>query len=172
MQQFLKVFVDIVLWRRGPQDLPSSGLLVVMTLVAYELVNLLQIALMDVSVPELVLYLVIDPLVLMGGLWLALQLFGHRERWPQTASAVLGCSALMALVISVPMLLLAGAPTTQAPSGALQLLALAMVLAFILVIGRIIRLATDTNLFTGCAIAATYVVVLHALAGIMRTSGP
>jgi hypothetical protein len=53
VQQFLKVFLDIVLWRRGPQDLPNSGLLVVITLVAYELVNLVQIALMEVSIAEL-----------------------------------------------------------------------------------------------------------------------
>ena len=171
MQQFLKVFLDIVLWRRGPQDLPNSGLLVVLTLVAYELVNLVQIALMEVSIAELLLYLVIDPLLLMGGLWLVMMLYGRKDRWAQTVSAVLGCTALMALVVSVPMVLLVGPRMAGNPPAALQLLALALVIAFILVVGRIIQLATDSNLLTGSAIATTYVVMFHALAGAIRATG-
>jgi len=134
VQQFLKVFLDIVLWRRGPQDLPNSGLLVVLTLVAYELVNLVQIALMEVSIAELLLYLVVDPLMLMGGLWLVMMLFGRRDRWAQTVSAVLGCTALLALVVSVPMVLLVGPRMAGNPPAALQLLALGLVIAFILVV--------------------------------------
>ena len=161
MQQFLKVFLDIVLWRRGPQDLPNSGLLVVLTLVAYELVNLVQIALMEVSIAELLLYLVVDPLLLMGGLWLVMMLFGRKDRWAQTVSAVLGCTALMALVrVGAD-----GAPgrTRMAgdPPAALQLLALGLVIVFILVVGRIIQLATDSNLLTGSAIATTYFVMFQ-----------
>ncbi len=171
MQQFLKVFLDIVLWRRGPQDLPNSGLLVVLTLVAYELVNLVQIALMEVSIAELLLYLVVDPLLLMGGLWLVMMLYGRKDRWAQTVSAVLGCTALMALVVSVPMVLLVGPRMAGNPPAALQLLALGLVIAFILVVGRIIQLATDSNLLTGSAIATTYVVMFHALAGAIRATG-
>jgi hypothetical protein len=171
VQQFLKVFLDIVLWRRGPQDLPSSGLLVAITLVAYELVNLVQIALVDVSVSELLLYLVVDPLLLMSGLWLVMTLFSRKERWSQTVSAVLGCSALMGLVVSVPMVLLVGPRMASNPPAAVQLLALGLVIAFILVVGRIIQLATESNLLTGSAIATTYVVILHALAGMLRSSG-
>jgi hypothetical protein len=171
VQQFLKVFLDIVLWRRGPQDLPNSGLLVALTLVAYELVNLVQIALMEVSIAELLLYLVVDPLMLMGGLWLVMMLFGRKDRWAQTVSAVLGCTALMALVVSVPMVLLVGPRMAGDPPAALQLLALGLVIAFILVVGRIIQLATDSNLLTGSAIATTYVVMFHALAGAIRATG-
>jgi hypothetical protein len=171
VQQFLKVFLDIVLWRRGPQDLPNSGLLVALTLVAYELVNLVQIALMEVSIAELLLYLVVDPLMLMGGLWLVMMLFGRKDRWAQTVSAVLGCTALLALVVSVPMVLLVGPRMAGNPPAALQLLALGLVIAFILVVGRIIQLATDSNLLTGSAIATTYVVMFHALAGAIRATG-
>jgi hypothetical protein len=171
VQQFLKVFLDIVLWRRGPQDLPNSGLLVVLTLMAYELTNLLQIALIKVSAAELLLYLVIDPLLLMGGLWLVMKLFGRSERWAQTTSAVLGCSALLGLAISVPMVLLVGAGLAADPPAWLRFLALGLVIAFILVVGRIIQQATESNLLTGSAIATTYIVVLQVLAGVMRSPG-
>ena len=165
MQQFLKVFLDIVLWRRGPQDLPSSGLLVAATLVAYELVTLLQIALFGVNSAELILFLVIDPLLLMGGLWLVLKLYGHSGRWPQAAAAVLGCTALMGLVLTLPMLLFDGARAAADPPPSLALLAICSIIAFILVVGRIIQQATDSNLLTGTALATTYVVIMEALAG-------
>jgi hypothetical protein len=51
------------------------------------------------------------------------------------------------------------------------MLALGLVVAFILVVGRIIQLATESNLLTGAAIATTYVVILHGLAGMLRASG-
>ena len=123
------------------------------TLVAYVLVNLVQIALVDVSVSELLLYLVVDPLLLMGGLWLVMTLFGRKERCRRPLSAVLGCSALMGLVVFVPMVLLVGPRMAGNPPAAVQLLALGLVIAFILVVGRIIQLATDSNLLTGSAIA-------------------
>ena len=93
------------------------------------------------------------------------------SRWSQTISAVLGCSALMGLVVSVPMVLLFGPRMASNPPAAVQLLALGLVIAFILVVGRIIQLATESNLLTGSAIATTYVVILHALAGMLRSSG-
>jgi hypothetical protein len=126
---------------------------------------------MEVSIAELLLYLVVDPLMLMGGLWLVMMLFGRKDRWAQTVSAVLGCTALMALVVSVPMVLLVGPRVAGDPPAALQLLALGLVIAFILVVGRIIQLATDSNLLTGSAIATTYVVMFHALAGAIRATG-
>lgn len=169
MQQFLKVFLDIVLWRRGPQDLPSSGLLVTATLVAYELVTLLQIALLGVNPAELILFLVVDPLLLMGGLWLVLKLYGHAGRWPQAVSAVLGCTALMGLVLTVPMMLAGGTRSAADPPPSLALLALCSIVAFILVVGRIVQQSTDSNLLTGTAIATTYVVIMEALAGMAHT---
>jgi hypothetical protein len=170
VQQFLKVFLDIVLWRRGPQDLPASGLLVVATLVVYELVTLLQIVLFGVNTVELVLYLVVDPLMLMGGLWLVLKLYGHSDRWQQAVSAVLGYTALIGLLLTVPMMLMDGARDATNPPPALALLALGSIIAFILVVGRIVQQATDSNLLTGTAIATTYVVIMEALAGMAHTS--
>ena len=45
VQQFLRIFVDIVLWRRGPQDLPASSLLLALTVAAYVGVSVAQLAL-------------------------------------------------------------------------------------------------------------------------------
>jgi hypothetical protein len=69
------------------------------------------------------------------------------------------------------MVLLLGPRMVSNPPAVVQVLALGLVIAFILVVGRIIQLATDSNLLTGSAIATTYVVVFHALAGMVRASG-
>jgi hypothetical protein len=103
VQQFLKVFVDIVLWRRGPQDLPCSMLLVAATLAAYMLVSVLQLAFMHESgtglprVPR-------PRSAAADGLDLGrAQVYGRVERYPQTIAAILGTSALLALVLSLPI---------------------------------------------------------------------
>jgi uncharacterized membrane protein YuzA (DUF378 family) len=170
VQQFLKVFVDIVLWRRGPQDLPASGLLVIATLVVYALVGLLQVLLLPANAAERFLYLVAGPLLLLGGLWMLLRLFGRTERWSQVTSAVLGCTALMDLVTMVPILLLGGGRVDLKPTPALTWVVLLSIVAFILVVGRILQHATDSNLLTGTAIATTYVVIMETLGGLAHAS--
>jgi hypothetical protein len=164
VQQFLKVFVDIVLWRRGPQDLPCSRLLVAATLAAYVLVSVLQLAFMHESGPAYVVFLVLDPLLLMGWIWIVLRVYGRVERYAQTIAAILGTSALLALVLSLPLQLLVGVDAARTASPAAQILALGLILVFLLVSGRIVKLATDSNLFTGVCVTAIYVFVLNAIA--------
>ena len=164
MQQFLKVFVDIVLWRRGPQDLPCSLLLVAATLAAYVLVSVLQLALMHESGPAYLVFLVLDPVLLMGWVWVVLRVYGKVERFLQTIAAILGTSALLALVLSLPLQLLVGVDAARTTTPAAQILALGLILVFLLVSGRIIKLATDSNLFTGVCVTAIYVFVLNAIA--------
>jgi len=171
VQQFLKVFIDIVLWRRGPQDLPSSKLLVVATLVGYELVSVLQLALMQETAGAWFVFLVVDPVLLMGWVWIVLRLYNRVERYSQTIAAVLGTSALLALLLSVPLQLLAGVGRAQTASSLVQYLALVLIVAFVLVAGRIIKLATDSNLFTGIAVALTYVIALNAVAARFAAPG-
>jgi len=164
VQQFLKVFVDIVLWRRGPQDLPCSMLLVAATLAAYMLVSVLQLAFMHESGPAYLVFLVLDPLLLMGWIWIVLKVYGRVERYPQTIAAILGTSALLALVLSLPLQLLVGVDAARTASPAAQILALGLILVFLLVSGRIVKLATDSNLFAGICVSAIYVFVLNAIA--------
>jgi hypothetical protein len=171
VQPFLKVFIDIVLWRRGPQDLPSSMLLVLGTLVAYVLVSVMQLALMHESRPAYVVFLVADPLLLMGWIWLVLKVYGRVDRYAQTIAAILGSSALISLVLSLPLQLLVGVEAARPATPAAQILGLGLILVFVLVAGRIVKLATDSNLFTGICVNAIYVLVLNAIAARLLTPG-
>lgn len=163
MLQFLKVFLDIVLWRRGPQDLPASTLLLVLTGVAYVLVSVVQLASLDESVAAWFVFVVLDPLLLGGGIWLVLRLFKRPERFLQTATAVLGTAALLGAGLFLPLQWLASAMHLGPGSAEAGMIALSLVVVFALVSGRILMLATESNMFTGVALALTYYLLIDLL---------
>jgi hypothetical protein len=161
--QFLKVFVDIVLWRRGPQDLPASPLLLGLAAAAYVLVTIVQLAWFDKTTAAWLVFVVCDPLLLVGGTWLLLRLFGRTARFLQTASAVLGAGAMLGALLVLPVQWLLSALRVPLESTFSGIVALALVMASALVIGRILKLATDSNLFTGVALSLTYFLLLELL---------
>jgi hypothetical protein len=166
--QLLKVLLDIVLWRRGPQDLPASPLLLALAVVAYVGVSLVQLSLLDEPPGAWTLFVFGDPLLLGAGTWLVLRLFRHPERFLQTATAVFGTGALLGIALYLPVqVLLAGA----AESTAGLVVAFGLVAVFALVTGRILKLATETSLVTGIAIALTYFLLMDLLVGYVVRGG-
>ena len=163
MLQFLKVFLDIVLWRRGPQDLPASPLLLALSAAAYVVVSIIQLALLDEPATAWFVFVVLDPVLLLGGVWLLLRLFGHRERFVQTATAVLGTGAVLGVLLFLPTQWLLSLLELGPDSPVAGIVALALVVVFALVTGRILKLATDSNLFTGVALSLTYFLVINLL---------
>ena len=171
MQQFLKVFLDIVLWRRGPQDLPSSRLLLALTVAAYVAVSALQLTLLHEGAAAWFVFVVLDPILLTGGIWLLLKLFARPERFLQTATAVLGTGAVLGVVLFLPMQALLAVLGVGPKSPAAGMFALLLVIVFALVTGRIIKLATDSNLFTGIALSLTYFMLINLLLGLASGTG-
>ena len=171
MLKYLKPFVDIVLWRAGPQDLPGSPLLVLLTLGAYVAVSALQLVAAGESGVRILLYLVVDPLLLLGLVWIVLAMFRRRERFAQTASAVLGACTLLSLLLALPLQFLTGARGPEAAGPVAGFLALVLLVVFVLVISRIVRLATDGNVFAGLAVVVTYVLAMESLASALRPAG-
>ena len=171
VQQFLRIFVDIVLWRRGPQDLPASSLLLGISVAAYVAVSAVQLALLSETAATWLLFIVVDPLLLGAWVWLVLQLYGHRERFVQTVSAVFGTGAVLGIGLYLPLQLIVTGLGYEPASGLAQFFALLLVVAFALVTGRIIKLATDSNLFTGIAVSLTYFLLINYLVGVLRGPG-
>ena len=171
MLQFLTVFLDIVLWRRGPQDLPASPLLLALAAAAYVIVSILQLALLNEPATAWFVFVVLDPLLLTAGVWLLLRLFNRRERFLQTATAVLGTGAVLGVVLFLPsqwLLSLLGLGPESPLSG---FVALSLVVVFALVTGRILKLATDSNLFTGVALSLTYFLLVNLLLELAAGTG-
>jgi hypothetical protein len=102
MTEIIRVFVQIALLKRGPQDLPVSRTLLVLTVCAYAgltaLVN-------DLLASEGTSALPLAVEVAFTLVWYAalLALLGRRERYLQTASAIFGVQTLLMqpLLVSV-----------------------------------------------------------------------
>jgi|HubBroStandDraft_1064217.scaffolds.fasta_scaffold00284_14 hypothetical protein len=94
MQQLVRLFTQIALLRRGPQDLPPSALLLVLTLAGYLAVNALVSALLP-PVGGWPLQLLVDTLFTLVWYVALLQLVGRPERILQTSTAVFGLQAVL-----------------------------------------------------------------------------
>lgn len=97
MFALLQAFFQIVMRRLGPEDLPNSRLLVLLTLVAYvtmQALSIFQVYGWSPVVPEAV---VVDVALLTGALWLLLRITAHPDRYRQTLTALLGTGALLTL---------------------------------------------------------------------------
>jgi hypothetical protein len=104
MQEIVRLFAQILLLRRGPQDLPASRLLLALTLAAYVAVNLL----VSGALPALKNWpgpaqLLVDTAFTLLWYVALLQLAGRRERILQTVTAMFGFQILLA-----PPLILSG----------------------------------------------------------------
>lgn len=149
MQQLLSAFVDIIMLRRGPQDLPASQFLMVSALLCYTASGLAlfltQIPSLPGALSELSVVLGMEAGFFLG--LLALQ--GRLARAVQTLTALWGTGAILTLaglplhiwITSIP----AGTdPATIASMGVLLLLILSLVVA-----GHILREALEVPLPAG-----------------------
>jgi formate/nitrite transporter FocA (FNT family) len=96
--------------------------------------------------------------------------YRREERYCQTISAILGAYALVGLVLLLPLQLLVDFGPAKPPTEAGLVLGLGFAFILILVAGRIVQLATDSNLFTGACVMAVYVFV-DVVAARLVTSG-
>lgn len=91
-----RMYFDIALWRRGPQDLPAVGILLPLTVFAYVL---LSVAVGE-ALPSLrnrwPSQVFADTAFVALWYWLLLALMQRRERYLQTAAALFGLQTVLA----------------------------------------------------------------------------
>jgi len=162
--RFMQSFLDIALWRKGPQDLPASTLLASLVLVAYMTAGFVRMQLYALDLEASLLFICIDTLMLGGWLWLVLAFFGRRQRFVQTITATLGVG-LLVLLIDVSLRVL------QLSFGLGESLTLNwLMLRFLitaLVLGRIFMLALDRGLITGIALTVAIIYSTKAVVQLM-----
>jgi hypothetical protein len=163
MQPLVRLFIDIALHRKGPQDVPAAGAILGLTLLAYVALGAATLwpsaAGMRMLVGQLALDLLLTALF-FGGL---LALAGKAGRVRQTLAALFGTGALLS-AIALPFVWVAAraladgaaAPGLEGPA-LLSTAALFMVLlASLLVTGHIMRHALDWNYAAGVLTAVAY----------------
>ncbi len=96
MDKIFLRFIDICRLRAGPQDLPTSKLLVAIMLLAYGMLALILTA--DEKGPGVALQVAIVSTMLLAGLtYIVLWVRDFTERYVQMLTAMAGCSVLLEL---------------------------------------------------------------------------
>jgi hypothetical protein len=176
MKSLLESIRDILLLRRGPQDLPfSSSLLGALILLALAIG--LAVSAQRVPIAVAAPQLGFEVLLLLALAWVPLAVAKHRERFIQTATAMVAVAIAFNL-LAVPVVLGVGElPKDPRALSTVQVLlgwlSLALLAWKLVVSGHILRQALDVPLRIGVLIAAAFLageVVLNlALFGAQGT---
>jgi hypothetical protein len=99
MKELLRLYGQIALLRRGPQDLPASPTLLAVTVAGYFAINVVMYLVLRPFRGPWLMYLIVD--ILFGLAWyvVLLRAAGKAERFLQTATAMFGYQALLAPLI-------------------------------------------------------------------------
>lgn len=167
MLKLLYTFVDIALWRKGPQDLPASHFLALLVLAMYVLASFVQVQLLDLRLSSALIIIAVDVTMMCAWLWAVLAFFARSQRFVQTLTAMLGVGVLLAMLdIAVRILQLGlGGSSENLPALWLNL----RFLAIALIMGRILMQALDRGLLTGMALTVAIVYSTGAVAQLMMT---
>jgi hypothetical protein len=156
LSQLFRLFVDIAVWRRGPQDLPASVTLAWLVTLFYALVSAIQVGLRGWNFQSTLLLILLDLGLQAAWLWGLLAFFAKAPRFLQSFTAFVGVGALitvMDVVISGVMLLLG--VSADSPGNPWPFLQLGLLL---LMLGRILQQALERSLFLSMSL--TYVIML------------
>ena len=159
MSEFIRLYTQIALLRRGPQDLPASRLLLVLTVAGYFAVSFVVSSLLP---PEERWRedLLVGTLFTLLWYALLLRLVGRPERTLQTTTAVFGFQAVLApLVVSCGWLVRRFSEDSpwQLPANCALLLLFAWVIA---ANSQIVKAALEWS-----ATSSVALVILETLAG-------
>ncbi len=152
----IKLLLDLCLFRRGPQDIPLSRFLLVLTL-AFSLLASILLSWLEVGFFQAILQSVGATLLLAGFLFVMLRLANKVARFPQTVIAALAADGLVT-VVAIPLVLISlSFPEWQAT---VSLLLMAMMLWELAVLGYIIQQAMGFPRYgIGLGLAFVYTVL-------------
>lgn len=152
MIQLLNYFVSLCLFRRGPQDAPSSEQLLIAAGVLVALSHALTNNLYDTLYSRVVI--AISQVLVFGAVvWLVLKIKRLEGRWVQTLTALFGAAALFQFASWPVIELLSGG--TDEPAAFPQPLWLHVFIGgwYLAVMSHILRHALDTTIGRGVAAA-------------------
>ena len=169
MIELFKAFVDITLWRKGPQHLPASALLLVVVVILDGLLTLVFTRTLDPQQKQLGLRVLLEIGLSLGWIWLLLALFGRSERFMQTSTAVFGTSVLLTPVMYGMQAMLDGVGKTSMLLVPMRLALLTVFVWYLLINANIMRAALEVNLFVAILLTLlgtgfVYVIATRLLA--------
>lgn len=151
-------FIQICLLRRGPQDLPTSSILLGIALTAHMLMAVLFVAAYE-GVVKAFLSGALDTVILAALTGCLLYTQRRSARFVQTLTALAGTGAIITLVtLPISGWFLGTGPESR--EGGLAILLLLMVTAWsVAVVGHILRHALSAPYFVGLVLAIVFLAV-------------
>lgn len=171
MQVLITFFFELCALRRSPQELPASELLFAVLLLADLAVGLMVGITAGLGWWMSLVQGMAEIALMLGALYVALNVLKLPGRFLQAGAALLGSGALIGLVALLPLGLdpTSTRETDLAAFGALMFLAL--VIWSIVVTGHILRHTFDITLGQGAAVAVAFEVFAVALIGTLLGGG-
>jgi hypothetical protein len=161
--KLLNLFVDICLLRAGPQALPASSLLLLLTALAGLLSGALVIVSSFAGMGVALGAQVLDLLLIAGLLRVVLAMKGLQARFLQTASALFGCGVVINLA-TMPVQLMADQQDSGSLSGDLGVvLYLFLLLWALVVVAHILRHALEIRFVAGLLLSLGYFLIVNWL---------
>ncbi len=166
MSELLRLYSQIALLRKGPQDVPAVGLLLLLTALGYFIVNALMVLLLPLPTGPWLRALLLDVVFTLAWYWALLRMVGRGARFLQTAAAILGYRAVLTpLSLSSEWLLrrLGDNDTWQLPVSVVYIIVLAWMVG---ASGRVLQAALEWPMP-----ACVALVILEFIAGWMLMFG-
>lgn len=165
MHAIVNFFIELALLRRAPQDLPASTVLFWLVLTAALISGVMLAGSAGVQIMEGLEQTVMGFALMLGALYLALNLVKRPQRFLQAATALLGVETLISLFALLPVGL-AGPVTANAGAQAFAgLLFLALVGWSVLITGHILRHTFGISLIQGVAIGIGFDLLSYVIVG-------
>lgn len=160
----IQTLFEIVLFRKGPEHIPRSGVLLVVTIALWLVAGLGQIVLIDRGSEAGIVIDIFSALLAVICYTALLIAFGKGERLTQMITAALGCSALLLTVFTFSFLFarLIGSPTLVAVFFWIYLP------WAIAVRGHIIARAIDRHWYLGLVFAVLIFVLQYVAVNFLR----
>jgi hypothetical protein len=154
----IRTLFDIALLRKGPESVPRSGILLLMSLVLWAVAAFSFTSLIENADGTDVRRELLNFVLAMTCYYAVLAGTGNSERIMQTLTALIGCGALMALCFTASLVTIG----QLAGAAIITMLAIAYLIWSMSVEGHIIARAIDRAFYIGVFIAFAIFVFQYA----------
>ncbi|MGQ0833917.1 MAG: hypothetical protein ACT4O5_03190 [Gammaproteobacteria bacterium] len=159
MTELVRLYAQIALLRRGPQDVPAATLVLFATVAGYFVVNFAASTALP-PIDQWLGRLVVDVVFMLAWYAILLRLAGKPERFMQTTSAVFGFQAVLAPLLVATGWLMRRYQQDASWQFPLTMLGVALVVWIIAANSQVLKAALEWPMVTCIA-----VVVLQIIAG-------
>jgi len=160
MQDLIRLFTQIALLRRGPQDVPASSLLLAMTIAGYFLVNFVVSYVLPPFPGPWLAQLAVDVVFIFVWYALLMRVMRRSERFLQTTTAVYGFQAVLSPMLVASVWLTRRFAQDSFWQFPVTLVSLALLIWIITANSHIVKAALDWSMPPSVAL-----VILQTLAG-------